>query len=182
MKPGDLIKVFRKGYQHWAIIDSIENKNVWCYHIIADRINNLSTSPSELPSSNNAQLKRDVLEKVAGKYRFTIDNQEAKAKRLLELNNQELPKFNIVRDILKGFEGRIVNYNVFDLNCEHFATFCKYGIGWSTQTEVARLSMVVAPGNMVLFEKPPVFGNIEDWMRSKNYLVKTLEVFLTGKN
>ena len=181
MKPGDLIKVFRKGYQHWAIVDSIENKNVWCYHI-TNRINNLSTSPSELPSSTNAQLKRDVLENVTGKYRFTIDNQEAKGKRLLKLNEQELPKFNIVRDILREFEGRIVNYNVFDLNCEHFATFCKYGIGWSTQTELARLSKVVAPGNMVLMDKPPVLGNIEDWMRSQNYLVKTLEMFQTGKN
>ena len=172
MKPGDLIKVFRKGYTHWAIVDSIENKNVWCYHI-TNLVNNFST---------NAQLKRDALEKVVGEYRFTIDNQEAKGKRLLKLNGQELPKYNIVRGILKEFEGKVVKYNVFDLNCEHFATFCKYGIGWSTQAEVARLHRAVEPGNMVLFDKPPVLGNIEEWMRSKNSLVKTLDLFLTGKN
>ena len=169
MKPRDIIKVFWYGYTHWAIVDSIEKKKVWCYHI-TNLVNNFST---------NAQLKREVLEEVAGEYRYTIDNQETKGQMLLKLNHQELPMYNIVRGILKEFEDRTVNYNLFDLNCGHFATFCKYGIGWSTQAEIARLHQAVDPGNMFIFDKSPVLGNLEDWIR--NSLIKTLEIFLTGK-
>ena len=62
MEPGDLIKVIRKGYQHWAIVNSIENKDVWCYHITNLANNCSNTSPN--PISTNAMIKREILDKI----------------------------------------------------------------------------------------------------------------------
>ena len=129
---GDLVKVYRTGYQHWAIVDTSVNENVWCYHI-TNLANSLQSSQNN--HSTNAVIKRESLERVTGGNQFTVDNQEDRGGYLLRKYNAHMPDFEIVRDVLKEFEGRSVNYKLFDLNCEHFATFCRYGIEWSAQTE-----------------------------------------------
>ena len=129
---GDLVKVYRTGYQHWAIVDTSVDEDVWCYHITKQANNSISF---QNPHSSNGVIKRETLERVTGGDQFTFDNQEDKGRCLLRKYSACMPDFEIVRDVLKEFEGRSVNYKLFDLNCEHFATFCRYGIGWSTQGE-----------------------------------------------
>ena len=129
MKQGDLIRVDRYWYFHWAIVDLVEGEDVWCYHI-TNLANNNSSSNSNSPK---AVIKREKINEIIGQDEYIIYNQEAWAIHFLKRYDQLLPDFDRVRGILKEIEGRTVNYKLFDLNCECFATFCKYGIGWSFQ-------------------------------------------------
>ena len=175
--PGDLIETFRIGFSHWAIVDSIENNTIWCYHV-SGLVNNSNTSPN--PLSTQAVLKREKLVVIADGDKYIINNQKLLALPLLKRFGQRMPDFEIVRGILNEYEGSTVNYKLFDLNCEYFATFCKYGIGWSKEvglTSAIALHLSLIPSKDLLLIEIP-YNSLEDGMRStirSKFLGETIE-------
>uniref|UniRef100_A0A3B3Q1L7 Retinoic acid receptor responder protein 3-like n=1 Tax=Paramormyrops kingsleyae TaxID=1676925 RepID=A0A3B3Q1L7_9TELE len=112
-KPGDLIEIFRVGYQHWAIYVG----DGCIIHLVP---------ASE--STDHAIVKMDNLRHVVGTSKFRINN-------LLD----DVYEPRSVGEILKdawSWVGQELPYCVFRGNCEHFVTELRYGKPESRQVGV----------------------------------------------
>nr|XP_056709442.1 phospholipase A and acyltransferase 3-like [Euleptes europaea] len=129
-KPGDLIEISRPVYQHWAIY--VGNGNV--IHLAPE---------SEVPGAGISSLysivtdhgvvKEEPLWKVVGEDKCRINNK-------YDGRYTRLPIHKIISRA-KAEVGRVMAYNVFSQNCEHFVTELRYGTPDSDQ--VCRLSSSV---------------------------------------
>ncbi len=112
---GDLIEIRRPLYSHFCVY--VEEGFV--IHI------------SEGRNKRGAQVKKDKLVSVAGKSLCRVNNlEEAAQRRNLTARS--------VEEIIKTAEEMVNNkkkYRIFHDNCEHFATYCRYGTGFSLQAE-----------------------------------------------
>ncbi|XP_014648453.1 PREDICTED: retinoic acid receptor responder protein 3 isoform X1 [Ceratotherium simum simum] len=115
-EPGDLIEIFRVGYEHWAIY--VGGGNV--IHLVP---------PSEYPGagsssifsvlSSRAVVKQERLQDVVGGCRYRVNNY---------LDHQYRPR--PVDEIISSAKeeiGEEVEYSVVSKNCEHFVTCLRYG-------------------------------------------------------
>ncbi|XP_035579000.1 phospholipase A and acyltransferase 3-like [Zalophus californianus] len=125
-KPGDLIQIFRIGYEHWAIYVG----DGYVIHL---------TSPGEFPwarcssmfcaLSNKGVVKRELLRDVVAGCRYKVNNL---------LDNKYKPKpVNQIIYSAKQKVGQEMEYNLLHRNCEHFATSLRYGKPESRQVQDA---------------------------------------------
>ncbi|XP_060938177.1 phospholipase A and acyltransferase 4-like [Limanda limanda] len=117
-KPGDLIEIFRKAFQHWAIYIG-KNEVV---HFVLD--GGLSTGLSASLSSTGKVL-REKLTDVVGNDRYKVNNHLDKRRKARD------PSI-IVKEAC-AMVGHELKYSIATFNCEHFATKMRYGVGVSQQ-------------------------------------------------
>uniref|UniRef100_A0A3B3Q271 LRAT domain-containing protein n=1 Tax=Paramormyrops kingsleyae TaxID=1676925 RepID=A0A3B3Q271_9TELE len=125
-KPGDLIEIFRVGYQHWAIYVG----DGYVIHLAPPSEEACVGSNSMMSVLHDkAIVKMDKLRHVVGTSKFSINNR---------LDDKYEPRD--VRIILKdarSLVGQELPYCVFQGNCEHFVTELKYGKPESRQVRDA---------------------------------------------
>uniref|UniRef100_A0A3Q2T5W4 LRAT domain-containing protein n=1 Tax=Fundulus heteroclitus TaxID=8078 RepID=A0A3Q2T5W4_FUNHE len=145
-KPGDLIEIFRNGYQHWAMYvgkgyvvhllgpcgESTTNR---CYRSL------LSSSTINLPIGKNNVLKQKLL-KVVSSDKWRINN-------LQDHEKQPRPAEIILREANK-LVGAVQLYNVVEYNCEHFATELRYGNAESQQADSRKIGLGVTGATIAL--------------------------------
>ncbi|CAG2181537.1 unnamed protein product, partial [Oppiella nova] len=149
MSRGDLIEVLRGRYRHWAIFESVDHYgNVMCFHITAvdngyadDMDTDLTRTGvrKEISFNGKALLKYEPLEDILKDTDSPqpslcrINNQEIMASKMLKTIGNQLPDLDQVFTTLHQMKDTIFRYCLKSLNCEHYSTFWKYGIGWSSQ-------------------------------------------------
>ncbi|KAM4888790.1 phospholipase A and acyltransferase 1 isoform 2-T2 [Thomomys bottae] len=132
--PGDLIEVFRPGYQHWALYLGDG------YVINIAPIDGMPSSFSSAKSvfHNKALVKMQLLKDVVGNDTYRINNK-------YDDIYPPLP----VDEVMRRSEfviGQEVAYNFLSNNCEHLVTLLRYGEGVSEQANRAKsiLGLVTA--------------------------------------
>ncbi|KAM4847887.1 phospholipase A and acyltransferase 2-like isoform X2 [Urocitellus parryii] len=121
-KRGDLIEIFRGGFEHWAIYVG----KGYVVHL---------TSPSEAAGGgvsgfssvvgNRAIVKRELLSVVAGGDKYRVNNKHDDKYNPLSPNK-------IVQQA-EDMVGKEVPYSVTSDNCEHFVNTLRYGVSRSDQ-------------------------------------------------
>ncbi|XP_070086151.1 phospholipase A and acyltransferase 1 isoform X1 [Equus caballus] len=134
-EPGDLIEIFRIGYEHWAI------------YVGGGDVIHLAP-PSEYPGagsssifsilSSRAVVKQEPLRDVAGGCRYRVNNY---------LDHKYRPQpVNKIIGAAKEMVGEEIEYSVLSRNCEHFVTNLRYGAASSRQGPAATAQW--SPGDM----------------------------------
>ncbi|XP_060939381.1 phospholipase A and acyltransferase 3-like [Limanda limanda] len=113
-EPGDLIEIFRQGYQHWAVY--IGEQDV--IHFTTDETGGQSSGSLDLLSSRKGYVLKEKFSDVVGKDRYQVNN-------LLDKSHKPRDPSNIVKKACK-MGGRRLLYNVATYNCEHFAKELRY--------------------------------------------------------
>ncbi|XP_054998331.1 phospholipase A and acyltransferase 4-like isoform X2 [Sorex araneus] len=121
-EPGDLIEIFRVGYQHWAIYVG----DGYVVHVapIRDTPGSSGSSISSV-GDGRAVVKLERLEDVVGDCLYKVNNH-------LDGKYEPLPVKEIIR-ATKGMVGQELKYSVQRKNCEHFVTKLRYGKSESEQ-------------------------------------------------
>nr|XP_040056498.1 phospholipase A and acyltransferase 4-like [Gasterosteus aculeatus aculeatus] len=124
-QPGDLIEIFRPGYQHWAL------------YIGGNEVVHLTTSGSD---SGSFGVMMTVLSTVGTvechKIREVVGNDRFKINNLLDHRYKPRDRGVIVRDACE-LVGRELPYSAATFNCEHFVTGLRYGEPESRQVQTA---------------------------------------------
>uniref|UniRef100_A0A3Q2UIJ4 LRAT domain-containing protein n=1 Tax=Fundulus heteroclitus TaxID=8078 RepID=A0A3Q2UIJ4_FUNHE len=120
-KPGDLIEIFRSGYQHWAVY-------IGGGYVVHFVLNGDSTVPVQ---GGMGVVLKEKLEEVVGNNRWKINN-------YLDGKNKPQKVYAIVKQAV-GFIGNQLHYNLATYNCKHFATELRYGKPVSQQVGQRRL-------------------------------------------
>lgn len=125
-KPGDLIEIFRIGYQHWAVYVG----DGYVVHL---------APPSEYAGAGSSSVlsvfaeagvvKKELLKDVAGGCMYQVHNKYDK-------EYSPLPRSKIVR-MAEERVGEKIAYSLSSNNCEHFVTELRYGVKKSKQVEDA---------------------------------------------
>nr|XP_006125113.1 HRAS-like suppressor 3 isoform X2 [Pelodiscus sinensis] len=133
LEPGDLIEIFRFGYQHWAIYVG----DGYVVHL---------APPSEVPGAafaslmatltNKALVKKEHLQDVVGRHRYRLNNKH-------DRKFPPLPVGKIVR-AAEQLVGQEMSYKVTSENCEHFVTELRYGVPRSDQVRDVLVGVSVA--------------------------------------
>ncbi|XP_034855725.1 phospholipase A and acyltransferase 1 isoform X2 [Mirounga angustirostris] len=121
-QPGDLIEVFRSGYQHWALY--LGDGYVINVAPLEDGISASFTSAKSV-FSRKALVKMQLLRDVVGNDTYRINNK-------YDGTYSPLP----VEEVMQRSEtviGQEVEYDILVNNCEHFVTLLRYGEGVSEQ-------------------------------------------------
>uniref|UniRef100_A0A3Q2P6J0 LRAT domain-containing protein n=1 Tax=Fundulus heteroclitus TaxID=8078 RepID=A0A3Q2P6J0_FUNHE len=108
-KPGDLIEIFRSGYQHWAVY--IGRGHV--VHLVVTGDGSSVPVPGEM-----GVVLEQKLEEVVGNDRWRINN-------YLDKKRKPQQGYAIVKQAI-GFIDARLPYSVIKSNCEHFATDLRY--------------------------------------------------------
>uniref|UniRef100_A0A8C9PPY6 LRAT domain-containing protein n=1 Tax=Spermophilus dauricus TaxID=99837 RepID=A0A8C9PPY6_SPEDA len=116
-KPGDLIEIFRFGYEHWAIYVG----NGYVVHPAPTR----GVSGFSSVVGNRAIVKKELLSMVAGRDKYRVNNKNDK-------KYNPLPPNKIVQQAEK-MVGKEVPYSLTSDNCEHFVTKLRHGVSLSGQ-------------------------------------------------
>nr|KAF6437729.1 hypothetical protein HJG59_006456 [Molossus molossus] len=142
-RPGDLIEIFRIGYEHWAI------------YVEDDRVVHLAPPCDEFEAfsitsifSNRAVVKYSRLEDVLHGCSWKINNK-------LDGTYLPLPADKIVQRT-KNMINKIVQYSLIEGNCEHFVNDLRYGVPRSQQVG-PRWWMPAAPSRRLV--SPALHGD-----------------------
>ncbi|XP_015355391.2 phospholipase A and acyltransferase 1 isoform X3 [Marmota marmota marmota] len=131
--PGDLIEVFRPGYQHWALYLG----DGYVINIApVDGIPSAFTSAKSV-FSTKALVKMQLLKDVVGNDKYRINNK-------YDEMHPPLP----VDEVMQRSEfviGQEVAYDLLVNNCEHFVTLLRYGEGVSEQANRATTPKLSSP-------------------------------------
>ncbi|XP_028668212.1 phospholipase A and acyltransferase 3-like [Erpetoichthys calabaricus] len=166
---GDLIKVKRMLYTHWAVyvgngsaihttgileelseryLQSLSPKDVpseqGFHEFLSLTRRNSTAGDSEDSGSSEAQreyhITKEKFQTILAADTFAVANSQ--------YDNRELPGFNFkpfskskILERLNRFVGKIYPYSLLYLNCEHFCTFVRYGTAISDQAERFLLSL-----------------------------------------
>uniref|UniRef100_A0A672J6S6 Uncharacterized LOC115403164 n=1 Tax=Salarias fasciatus TaxID=181472 RepID=A0A672J6S6_SALFA len=137
-EPGDLIEIFRGGYQHWAVY--VGDGYVVHLTVASDVRGSSSNSLSSVPNKK-ALVKKEKLQDVAGTDEWKINN-------ILDSDSCPRPVDVIVRKAC-ALVGRKLPYFLSSHNCEHFATELRYG--WPESRQVLKvLGFAFSVGLIVL--------------------------------
>ncbi|KAM8817669.1 phospholipase A and acyltransferase 5 [Rhynchonycteris naso] len=135
-RPGDLIEIFRVGYEHWAI------------YVEDDRVVHLAPPSEDFAAgsitsifSNRAVVKYSRLQDVLHGCSWKINNK-------LDGTYLPLPVDQIVRRT-KQMINKIVQYSLIEGNCEHFVNNLRYGVPRSQQVEHALMEGAKAARTMI---------------------------------
>lgn len=134
LKKGDLVEFPRKGYSHWAVY--VGNGQV-VHLTIADGAGSSDLSNPDLASPSGVLYSKGVVKKenlldVAGASKAKKNN--SKDSRYQYLSQEEIVSNALGEVGTKTQDG----YNVLEKNCEHFASWCRYGEAVSDQAETAK--------------------------------------------
>ncbi|CAK6449654.1 unnamed protein product [Pipistrellus nathusii] len=131
-KPGDLIEIFRIGYQHWALYVG----DGCVIHLAPPDGFSGAGSPSVLSVlSSRGMVKKQRLKDVVGDCPYQVNNH-------LDQEYTPLPVNKIIRSAEK-MVGKQLAYDVLDRNCEHFVTDLRYGKARSRQAEKSIITVVM---------------------------------------
>ncbi|XP_064577380.1 phospholipase A and acyltransferase 1-like [Zonotrichia leucophrys gambelii] len=138
-QPGDLIEIFRPGYQHWAIYVG----DGYVIHVTDEEPSSFPPSSSS-KRATRAKVKKELLKDVVGNLSIWRVNNK------YDRSHTPFP----VKEIIWRAElciDREVPYNVLNSNCEHFVTMLRYGEGVSDQvSKAATGSAAAAVGSIIL--------------------------------
>ncbi|XP_007174533.2 phospholipase A and acyltransferase 5 [Balaenoptera acutorostrata] len=121
-RPGDLIEIFRTGYEHWAVY--VEDG---CVVHLAPTSEEFEASGIASVFSNRAVVTYSRLEDVLHGCSWKVNNK-------LDGTYLPLPVDKIVQRT-KKMVNKIVQYSLIEGNCEHFVNDLRYGVPRSQQVE-----------------------------------------------
>ncbi|XP_051515033.1 phospholipase A and acyltransferase 3-like isoform X2 [Myxocyprinus asiaticus] len=125
-EPGDLIEIFRVGYQHWAIYVG----DGYVIHLAPPSEHAQAGAYSMMSVLyDKAIVKKEELWSVVGDDKFSINN-------LLD-DKYEPRTFRDIIQEAQSLLGKELPYCVFRGNCEHFVTELRYGKPQSRQVRKA---------------------------------------------
>ncbi|XP_074227960.1 phospholipase A and acyltransferase 5 isoform X2 [Camelus bactrianus] len=119
-RPGDLIEIFRIGYEHWAIY--VEDD---CVVHLAPPSEEFEAGSITSVFSSRAVVKYSRLEDVLHGCPWKVNNK-------LDATYLPLPVDKIIQRTKKMIN-KIVQYSLIDGNCEHFVNDLRYGVPRSQQ-------------------------------------------------
>nr|XP_056708714.1 phospholipase A and acyltransferase 3-like [Euleptes europaea] len=133
LEPGDLIEIFRFGYQHWAIYVG----NGYVIHL-APPSEYAGAGCASLMSTltDKALIKKELLGDVVGRNRYRVNNKH-------DSKYPPLPPTKIVQRA-EEMVGQELLYKVTSENCEHFVTELRYGVAKSDQVRDALVGVGIA--------------------------------------
>ncbi|XP_059566333.1 phospholipase A and acyltransferase 3-like isoform X14 [Myotis daubentonii] len=152
-KPGDLIEIFRPGYQHWALYVG----DGYVVHL-APPGNIPGAALANLMSSGSlrAIVKKQLLCVVTGKDKYRVNNKH-------DRKHKPLPPSKILRRA-QELVGQEMRCNLTSDNCEHFVNELRYGVSRSDQVTKALLGVgvgiVTSAGSAVVSYAPGVLGGL----------------------
>ncbi|XP_069860037.1 phospholipase A and acyltransferase 5-like isoform X1 [Dipodomys merriami] len=132
-RPGDLIEIFRIGYEHWAIY--VEDD---CVVHLAPPTEGIGARSITSIFSNRAVVKYSRLEDVLHGCSWKISNK-------LDGTYLPLPVEKIMQRT-RNMVNKIVQYSLMEGNCEHFVNDLRYGVPRSQQVEHVLLEGARAAG------------------------------------
>ncbi|XP_040837780.1 phospholipase A and acyltransferase 5 [Ochotona curzoniae] len=135
-RPGDLIEIFRIGYEHWAIY--VEND---CVVHLAPPSDDAEAGSIMSVFSNQAVVKYSRLEDVLHGCSWKVNNK-------LDGTYLPLPVDKIIRRTKKMIN-KVVQYNLIEGNCEHFVNNLRYGVSRSQQVEHVLMEGAKAAGAVI---------------------------------
>jgi kelch-like protein 24/35 len=133
---GDLIEILREGlvhFSHWGVYVG----DRYIMHLV-------------IAKGGKAEIKRNILEEVAKKSKCRVNNLELAAKKI---NLEAKPYDTIERNALNYFNdenNKKNKYNVKKYNCEHYATYCRYGKSFSEQSSAIEHNCVICKGSELI--------------------------------
>ncbi|XP_062281731.1 phospholipase A and acyltransferase 2-like [Scomber scombrus] len=133
---GDLIEIFRDGYQHWAVYVG----DGYIVELVAIGTGSVGVSSTISGTLVRGQVRKEKLQVVVEKDKWEKNNTKH-----LSSDNKLRPrqKHEIVKEALSRVG--MTEYSVSKWNCEHFATLCRYGKAVSLQVMKA-VNTVAAAG------------------------------------
>ncbi|XP_037371592.1 phospholipase A and acyltransferase 2-like [Talpa occidentalis] len=136
-RPGDLIEIFRPGFQHWAVFVG----NGYVVHLsVLSGCSGSDSAGVVSPLSDKAVVRKELLRRVAGRSRYRVNNKH-------DGEHRPLPPSKIVR-AAEELVGREMPYSLTSKNCEHFVNELRYGIKRSDQVTEAFTTVGVTAGVM----------------------------------
>ncbi|XP_059243046.1 phospholipase A and acyltransferase 5 [Mustela nigripes] len=135
-RPGDLIEIFRIGYEHWAIY--VEDD---CVVHLAAPSEEFEVGSITSVFSNRAVVKYSRLEDVLHGCSWKVNNK-------LDGTYLPLPVDQILQRTRKMIN-KIVQYSLIEGNCEHFVNDLRYGVPRSQQVEHALMEGAKAAGAVI---------------------------------
>ncbi|XP_020007610.2 phospholipase A and acyltransferase 5 isoform X2 [Castor canadensis] len=135
-RPGDLIEIFRIGYEHWAIY--VEDD---CVVHLAPPSDEFEVGSITSIFSNHAVVKYSRLEDVLHGCSWKVNNK-------LDGTYLPLPVDKIIQRT-KNMVNKIVQYSLIDGNCEHFVNNLRYGVARSQQVEHILMEGAKAAGAVI---------------------------------
>ncbi|XP_062856070.1 phospholipase A and acyltransferase 4-like isoform X2 [Trichomycterus rosablanca] len=123
-EPGDLIEIFRGGYQHWAIYVG----EGYVIHL-APPSEYAGAGPNSIMSvmCDQALVKKELLSDVVGNDRYEINN--------MRDDKYEPRSIPVILKEAHSLVGKKLPYCVARANCEHFVTELRYGKAESRQAK-----------------------------------------------
>ncbi|XP_051049821.1 phospholipase A and acyltransferase 5 [Phodopus roborovskii] len=135
-RPGDLIEIFRIGYEHWAIY--VEDD---CVVHLAPPSEEFEVGSITSIFSNRAVVKYSRLEDVLHGCSWKINN---------KLDGIYLPlPVDKIMQRTRNMINKIVQYSLIEGNCEHFVNDLRYGVPRSQQVEHALVEGAKAAGAVI---------------------------------
>ncbi|XP_050613293.1 phospholipase A and acyltransferase 4 [Macaca thibetana thibetana] len=125
-KPGDLIEIFRLGYEHWALYIG----DGYVIHLAPpDGYPAASSSSAFSVPGGIAVVKQELLKDVLEGCNYRVNNS-------LDRRFEPLP-VGVIISSAKELVGQKMKYSIVSRNCEHFVTKLRYGRSHCQQVENA---------------------------------------------
>ncbi|XP_023042037.1 phospholipase A and acyltransferase 4 [Piliocolobus tephrosceles] len=141
LKPGDLIEIFRLGYEHWALYIG----NDYVIHLAPPDGYPVASSSSALSVLGSiAVVKQELLRDVTGGCHYQVNN---------SLDHKYEPRpVEVIISSAKKLVGQKMKYDIVSRNCEHFVTKLRYGRSHCQQVENAMtdVGVVATVGAVVM--------------------------------
>ncbi|XP_039219516.1 phospholipase A and acyltransferase 3-like isoform X2 [Crotalus tigris] len=124
LKPGDLIEIFRTGYQHWAVYVGL---GMVVHLTSADKCAEARAEAGSMKSlwAKKAMVKREPLSDVVGKNKYRVSNKHDAT--------YDVRTPDQIVSMAEKLEGQILDYELTTQNCEHFANNLRYDVARSDQ-------------------------------------------------
>uniref|UniRef100_A0A670ZHF2 LRAT domain-containing protein n=1 Tax=Pseudonaja textilis TaxID=8673 RepID=A0A670ZHF2_PSETE len=120
--PGDLIEIFRTGYQHWAVYVGLGN----VIHLaLPSKERGAGAASVKSLWPNTAIVKKEQLSSVVGKDRYRVNNKHD-SKYPARTPDQ-------IISFAEKLEGKTIKYKITTQNCEHFCNSLRYNVARSDQ-------------------------------------------------
>ncbi|MBZ3871834.1 HRAS-like suppressor 2 [Sciurus carolinensis] len=133
LKVGDLIEIFRFGYEHWAIY---VGKGYVVHLAPPSEVAGAGSSSIMSIVADRAIVKKELLSVVAGGDKYRVNNKH-------DDKYEPLPPNKIIQRAEK-MVGKEIPYSVTHDNCEHFVNALRYGVSRSDQVTEALTAAGVA--------------------------------------